>query len=154
MAVVRKTPFPLLSDRSRSRSPGRPQLALVICPDYDEYRDMASTPATPHSSSPCLTRAGGGSRFPYPASPRQLAPHALARTRGFHPVGLWETGGSLPCSPVLARLGPLSGRELSSLPGSPTLPRIHISEVRRTLPNCRYAQLAGVEFFLALGFEE
>jgi hypothetical protein len=118
--------------RSRSRSPGRPQLALVICPDYEEFPDYGSPLLSPPgSSSPCLTRSSAaGSRFPYPASPRPLAPHALARTRAYHPTGGWETSSSsLPCSPVLARLGPLS-RELASLPGSPTLPRIHISEVR------------------------
>ena len=121
--------------RSRSRSPGRPQLALVICPDYDEFPDYASLASPllvspPGSASPCFSRTAG-SRFPYPASPRPLAlPHALARTRGLHhPSGGWgdTSSSSLPCSPVLARLG---RREMASLPGSPTLPRIHISEVR------------------------
>ena len=116
---------------ARSRSPGRPQLALVICPEYNS--DYCSSPGgggspvlSPRPTSPVFTQ-----RFPYPASPRQaLVHHSLARARGDYVL---RDTSSLPCSPLLQRPG-FQGSQLSlqarefSLPGSPSLPRMRIQD--------------------------
>ena len=105
--------------RARSRSPGRPQLALVICPDYQEFSEGLSVPGSPASPK--------SNKFPYPPSPR-LVHHSLARARGDYVL---RDTSSLPCSPVLPRsLAPPLGRELS-LPGSPSLPRIQVQDYER-----------------------
>ena len=114
--------------RARSRSPGRPHLALVICPEYQEYPEGMreySNPASPAlSPRPSSPLNKSYSRFPYPPSPKPVH-HSVARTRG----ALRDTS-SLPCSPVLARTMTPLGRDLS-LPGSPNLPRIQVQDYER-----------------------
>ena len=116
--------------RSRGKSPvARPHLSLLLCPEFEDGEvggwGSSYSPTSP-SCSPAL-----GRRFPPTTSlPR---PHALARARGAELLHC----SSLPCSPVLARLGRReAGRELS-LPSSP-VPRIHIDhadqQVRPSTP--------------------
>ena len=128
--------------RARSRSPGRSQLALVICPDYQEFPEgmreysapgspvlsprACSSPRPAASSPRTITTAKSMSRFPYPPSPRPVH-HSVARARGDY--ALRDTA-SLPCSPVLGRTLPPLARDLS-LPGSPNLPRIQIQDYER-----------------------
>ena len=125
--------------RTRSRSPGRPQLALVICPDFlvefPEGMREYSAPSSPVSSARAVSpQNGGGSKFFYPPSPWPV-PHSLARTRG--ELGLRDTN-SLPCSPVLNRPVNAVARDVS-LPGSPgspglarcSLPRIQVQDYER-----------------------
>lgn len=126
-----------VKNRSRSRSPGRSQLSLVICPDFHEYpegmREYPSSPnspcPSPRSASPMSSRVKAQPPFSGHMSGPVPMPHALARTRG---TEVLRDTASLPCSPVFTRLGvgarfaPVS-RELS-LPSSPTLPRIHVQD--------------------------
>ena len=125
--------------RARSKSPGRPQLALVLCPDFQEYPEGMveySRPSSPAAlvSSRASSPAPNKSRFPFPPSPRPV-PHSLARTRGDY---LARDTHSLPSSPVLNRVnrvmagGGMLGRELS-LPGSPAVPRIHVQDYEKYL---------------------
>ena len=135
--------------RGRSRSPARPQLSLVICPDFHEYpegmREYSPAPATPspRTHSPLALHrvkgaagAGAGLFAAREGGPRH--PHALARARG---TEVLTSSSSLPCSPVFARLqlpGGVGGRTVGarfspvsrelSLPSSPVLPRIHIQD--------------------------
>ena len=121
--------------RSRSKSPGRagrPQLSLVLCPDYCEYPEgmREYSPASPLPGSPRTSRPASPRHFPFSAP--LPVPHALARTRGAEHAAqlVLRDSASLPCSPVWSRLGrgpPALGRELS-LPSSPVLPRIHIQD--------------------------
>ena len=130
----RSLPRPLApGGRARSRSPCRPHLALVICPDYCEYSSPGSPALSPLPSST--------SRFPYPPSPRPVH-HSLARTRGDY--SLRDTS-SLPCSPVLQRTvhGGL-GRDLS-LPGSPNLPRMKVQDYSRL-----YAEVFRLHYFITI----
>lgn len=113
--------------RARSRSPGRSHLALVICPDFQEYPEGMreySNPSSPVLSPRASSPHGKSERFPYPPSPRPIH-HSVARTRGEYSL---RDSNSLPCSPVLNRNPVL--RDLS-LPGSPVLPRIQIQDYER-----------------------
>ena len=127
--------------RARSKSPGRPQLALVLCPDYQEYPEgmveysRPNSPAAMISSRPSSPAHNKTNRFPFPPSPRPV-PHSLARTRGDY---LIRDTHSLPSSPILNRVNRMGGagsgmlgRELS-LPGSPALPRIHVQDYEKVL---------------------
>ena len=118
--------------RSRSRSPGRSQLSLVICPDFHEFPEGMREYSNHNSPCPSPSPMSAKVRNQFPFSGRHVPPkqHALARTRG---TEILTDTASLPCSPVFSRLGGSRSRlspicrELS-LPSSPTLPRIHIQD--------------------------
>lgn len=131
--------------RSRSRSPGRSQLSLVLCPDFVEHpegmREYGSNSNhgspihSPRPASPMIMpgKSRNSNQFHFrnniASANNPLLPHAIARTRG---TEVLRDTASLPCSPVFARLGATSRfanvtRELS-LPSSPNLPRIHVQD--------------------------
>ena len=121
------------ANRSRSRSPGRPQLSLVICPEFMEYPEGMREYSNPNSPMPSprpISPHSGRVRapFPFPPSTPLPVPHALARARG---TEVLRDSASLPCPPVFGRLGARQGGPLArelSLPSSPSLPRIHIQD--------------------------
>ena len=137
--------------RSRSRSPGgRPQLALVICPDFHEFPEGMREYGPSPRGSPVMARRAvtaqpstkGAFLFSSPSMGR--SPHALSRTRGSE----LATASSLPCSPKLARS--LVGAQLSrerSLPSSPRLPRIHVQDFGDNLGGSEVASMVVANVF-------
>ena len=121
--------------RSRSRSPGRSQLSLVICPDFLEHpegmREYSRSNSPLASPSPVTTKF----KNTFTSGVHPLQPHAVARARG---TEVLRDTASLPCSPVFSRLGVPSSRFLNvaremSLPSSPTLPRIRVQDLDATV---------------------